>query len=60
MPNEIPGDKGILADPVTLKECRTVMKRIVFRVRGIYVMERGTTEVGFKLDLEPVTFGIST
>ena len=54
----MPGDKGILTNPVTVKECRTVMKRKAFR--GIYVVERGTTEVGFKIDLEPVTIGILT
>jgi hypothetical protein len=52
------GDKGILANPVTLKECKTAIKRK--ELRGIYVMERGTTEVGFELDLEPTTSGIFT
>jgi hypothetical protein len=48
-------DEGILANPVTLKECRSVILRKKFT--SINVMERSSTEVGFELDLEPMTFG---
>ena len=52
------GDKGILAYPVALKECRLGIKRKEFR--GIYGMERGSTGVGFERNLEPMTFVILT
>ena len=48
------GDKGILANPVTFKEYIDI-KRSEFR--GIYGVDRGGTEVGFELNLEPMTFG---
>jgi hypothetical protein len=48
-------DKGILANPVSLRECRRVILRK--GSRSIYVMERSSTKVGFELDLESMTFG---
>ena len=48
-------DKSILANPVTFKEYYVDIKRSKFR--GIYGMERGSTEVGIEVDLEPMTFG---
>jgi hypothetical protein len=44
-------DKGILANPVTLKEYPEFK---MGETRGSYGMERGGTEVGFELDhMEP-------
>ena len=48
-------DEAILANPVTLKECRSVI--LMKKFRSIYVMERSSTEVGVELDLEPMAFG---
>ena len=52
------GDKGILANPVTLK--RVMIEIIRSDFRGIYDLQRGSTEVGFKHDLEPMKLAIST
>ena len=52
------GDKGILADPVFIKEYTTVIMRSEFR--GFHDMERGCAEVGFDHDFEPMKFGILT
>ena len=51
-------DKGILANPVVFKEFVAGLMRREFR--GIYDMERGSTEVGFEHDLESMKFKIST
>ena len=52
------GDKGILANPVIIKEYMIeIMKSLL---RDIYDMERGSAEVGFEHDLESVKFGILT
>ena len=50
------GDKGILANPVILKDYIIEIMKCEFR--GVYDMERGSTEVRFEEDLEPVKFGI--
>jgi hypothetical protein len=52
------GDNSILANPVIFKGYMIEMIRGEFR--GIYDMERGSTEVGFEHDFEPMKFGIST
>ena len=52
------GYKGILANPVILKDYMFEIIRSEFR--DLYDMERGSTEVGFEHDLEPLKFGIST
>ena len=46
---------GILADPVVVEECIYEIRSGDFR--RIYDMERGSTEVGFEHDLEPMKFG---
>jgi hypothetical protein len=51
-------DKGIFANHVILKAY--VIEIIRSELRGIYEMERGTTEVGFEHDLEPLKFGSLT
>ena len=48
------GDKGIIANPVTLKEYIIEIMRSEYR--GIYDMERGSTEVGFEHNLESMKF----
>jgi hypothetical protein len=52
------GDKGILANSAILKEYIKKVMRSVFR--DISDMERGSTEVGFEHDLEPMECGIFT
>ena len=52
------GDKGILANPVTLKRCFTMIMRSGFK--GIYDMKRGATEVRFDDQFEPMKFGMPT
>ena len=52
------GDKGILANHVILK--RYIFGMMRSRLISIYHMVRGSTQVGFEHDLEPLKFGIST
>ena len=52
------GNKGILANPVIFKECINEIMKSGFRDK--YDIERGSTEVGFEQDLEPMKFGILT
>ena len=51
-------DEGILANPVISKEYMIEIMKSEFR--RIYDMERGSTEVGFEHDFEPMKFGILT
>jgi hypothetical protein len=53
-------DKGILANTAIFKYNAIEIMRTEFR--SIYDMERGSTEVGFEHDFEPMTrkFGIWT
>ena len=50
--------KGTLANRVILKGY--VIEIGMFEFEGIYDMERGSTEVVFELDLEPMKFGTLT
>ena len=52
------GDKGIFANPVTLKGYIIKIMRSGFR--GIYDMKRGITKVRLDDQFEPMKFGILT
>ena len=50
------GDKGILANPVIFHVYKREIMRSEFR--HIYDIERGSTEIWFEDNFEPMTFGI--
>ena len=52
------GDKDILANSVFIKE--NVIEIMTSDFRGSYDTVRGSTEVEFENDLEPMKLGIST
>ena len=52
------GDNGVDANPVILQDLKKKITRSDSAFRGIYDMERGSTEVGFEYDLKTIKLGI--